>query len=339
MSTILTIIYAILMFCVLIFIHEFGHFIAAKKNDVKVNQFAVGMGPVLWKKQKGETLYSIRALPIGGFCAMEGEDEDSSDPRAFNNKAGWRKAIIVCAGAFMNVLLAVILMIAVVFTLGTATTTVGAFVDGNHAEGAGMRAGDRIVRVQGQKIDQWEEVSGALQKVDGDSVSVTVERDGGEVDLQVPLMEQDGRKMIGISPKMERHLGSAIIEGPKLTWYMTTTMYSTLKQMVTGDVSSKDLSGPVGIVYMVGQSSKQGLVYFLYLVALISLNLGIINMLPLPALDGGRLLFIIIRGFTGKAITDQMEGRVHFIGLMLLFALMIYVTWNDIGRFILPFFR
>ena len=158
----MTIIYAILMFCVLIFIHEFGHFIAAKKCGIRVNEFALGMGPALIKKQRGETTYSLRAFPIGGFCAMEGEDEDSEDPRAFNHKKPWQKAIVVCAGAAMNVILAIILMCIVSYTIGVASTTVDSFVKGSHAAADGMRAGDKITAIDGTAIRAWDDVSKAL---------------------------------------------------------------------------------------------------------------------------------------------------------------------------------
>lgn len=335
----MTAIYAILMFCVLIFVHELGHFIAAKASGVKVNQFALGMGPALFKFKRGETEYSLRLLPIGGFCAMEGEDEESEDSRAFNNKPAWKKTIIVVAGSFMNLVLAIILMTIVVYHIGTATTTVASLVEDSPAVEAGIMEGDRIVKIDGQEIEQWSDVSAAVGAASGDQVNLVVERNGREVELLSSLKEQDGRRMIGITPTLEKSVGSALINGPKVTWNMTKSMYDILKQLFTGQVSTKELTGPVGIIYMVGETSKAGMINFFYLMALISLNLAIINMLPIPALDGGRLLFIIVRKFTGKAITDEMEGKIQAAGLLLLFALMIYVTWNDIIRFIVPIFQ
>jgi len=335
----MTIIYAIIMFCVLIFIHELGHFIAAKSCGVKVNKFAIGMGPAIVKKQKGETEYSLRAFPIGGFCAMEGEDEDSSDEKAFNNKPAWKKAIIVCAGSAMNVILALVLMTIVVYSLGTATTTVGKLLPGTPAVKAGIQQGDKIVKVGDTDIKEWEDVSDALAAQKSDRIDIVVDRDGKKVSLTTGTTVKDGRRIMGISPTMKKSAAAAIANGPKATWQLTKSMYKVLKQLVTGQVSAKEMSGPVGIVYMVGKTSQQGLVYLLYLVALISLNLAVINMLPLPALDGGRLAFIIIRKITGRAITDKIEGRVHLAGMMLLFALMIYVTWNDIVKFIVPIFH
>lgn len=333
----MTIIYAILMFCVLIFVHELGHFIAAKKCGIQVNQFALGMGPAFFKKKWGETEYSLRILPIGGFCAMEGEDEDSENPRAFNRKKPWQKIIVLCAGAAMNVILAIILMCIVTYSIGIATTTVSSFVKGSKAEKAGLEKGDRIVQIDDKKISEWSDVSGSLdQKKKGDTVAIKVVRDGRSYTIRTALMESGGRAMVGISPHMKKDAGAAVLYGFKSTWSLTKSMYRIIKQLVTGDVSTKELSGPVGIVYMVNKSAKNGIIYLLYLMALISLNLGVFNMLPFPALDGGRVVFVIIRRLTGKAITDSIEAKVNFAGLMVLFALMIYVTWNDIARFIAP---
>ncbi len=336
----MTVIYAVLMFCVLIFIHELGHFIAAKKCGVKVNQFALGMGPAIFKKQKGETEYSLRIFPIGGFCAMEGEDTESEDSRAYNNKKPWQKALIAFAGPAMNVVLALILMCIIMFAMGTASTRIDSFVDGSPAQAAGMKAGDEIVKINDVKISEWNDVGEALEGAKtGDKVSIVYKRDGKENTINTELMESEGRAMIGITPKHERHVGNALVSGVKTTFNMTTQMYTVIKQLFTGEVSTKELSGPVGIVYMVNQSASMGLFYFFYLMAVISLNLAIVNLLPLPALDGGRIVLIGIKKITGKAISDKTEGMINTVGLVLLLTLMVYVTWNDIIKFIVPIFN
>ena len=336
----MTVIYAVLMFCVLIFIHELGHFIAAKKCGVKVNQFALGMGPAIFKKQKGETEYSLRIFPIGGFCAMEGEDTESEDSRAYNNKKPWQKALIAFAGPAMNVVLALILMCIIMFAMGTASTKIDSFVDGSPAQAAGMKAGDEIVKINDVKISEWNDVGEALEGAKtGDKVSIVYKRDGKENTINTELMESEGRAMIGITPKLERHVGNALVSGVKTTFNMTTQMYTVIKQLFTGEVSTKELSGPVGIVYMVNQSASMGLFYFFYLMAVISLNLAIVNLLPLPALDGGRIVLIGIKKITGKAISDKTEGMINTVGLVLLLTLMVYVTWNDIIKFIVPIFN
>lgn len=337
----MTIIYALIMVCVLIFLHELGHFAAAKACGVKVNEFALGMGPAIYQRKKGETTYSLRIIPMGGYCAMEGEDEESTDERAFNNQPALQKAIILVAGPAMNVLTAVILMIIVAFSAGVPTTTVGHVVEHSPAEAAGIIAKDKIVRVDDTAIDDWRQFTKYIDnKNKGDVVTINVERDGKDISIPVKIATQEtGDKFIGVNAYSEKHKASALIEGPRATWDMTKDMFSILKKLVVGDVSAKELSGPVGIVYMVDKSVAAGIITFIYFMALISLNLAVVNLLPFPALDGGRLIFVIIRKVTGKAITDNMEAIVHMVGMICLLALMLYVTWQDILRFIVPLFK
>ena len=336
----MTIIYAIIIFCLLIFVHELGHFIVAKACGVKVNEFAIGMGPAIFKKQKGETLYAVRLFPIGGFCAMEGEDEDSEDDRAFNNKPAWQRALVLPAGSFMNLLTAVVLMIVIAFVVGQATTTVNEVLDDSPAYRAGMMSGDRIVEVDGTAVDEWNDVITYIGESSRDTADIVVERDGAQQTLTAALEydKESGRNKIGITPEMKHSVTGSVGSGIKNTWNMTVMMYKVIKQLFTGDVSVSELSGPVGIVYAVNQSAKAGVIYVIYLASLLSLNLAIMNMLPFPALDGGRLLFLLIRKITGKKITDAIEGKIHFIGIILLMVLMVYVTWNDIVKFIAPIF-
>ena len=336
----MTIIYAIIIFCLLIFVHELGHFIVAKACGVKVNEFAIGMGPAIFKKQKGETLYAVRLFPIGGFCAMEGEDEDSEDDRAFNNKPAWQRALVLIAGSFMNLLTAVVLMIIIAFVVGQATTTVNEVLDDSPAYRAGMMSGDRIVEVDGTAVDEWNDVITYIGESSRDTADIVVERDGAQQTLTAALEydKESGRNKIGITPEMKHSIAGSVGSGMKNTWNMTVMMYKVIKQLFTGDVSVSELSGPVGIVYAVNQSAKAGVIYVVYLASLLSLNLAIMNMLPFPALDGGRLLFLLIRKITGKRITDAIEGKIHFIGIILLMVLMVYVTWNDIVKFITPIF-
>ena len=334
----MTLVYAVIMFCILIFIHELGHFVVAKACGVKVNEFALGMGPAIFKKQKGETLYALRAIPIGGYCAMEGEDEESEDERAFNNKKAWQKALIVVAGAAMNFILCVVLLIGICTYSGTPTTTIGELTPDGPAKAAGLKVGDEIVMIDDTPINEWNDITTVIGKAE-DSVKLDITRDGQELTIVSDLAEEDGRMIIGIVPERDHGLFTGIKNGIKSTGDMTVMMVDTFRMLFTGEVSVKELSGPVGIVYVVNDTAKLGIIYLFYLTALISLNLAIVNMLPLPALDGGRLLMIIIRKITGKAITDEMEGKVHFIGIMLLLLLMVYVTWNDIIRFIVPIFN
>ncbi len=336
----MTIIYAILIFCLLIFVHELGHFIVAKLCGVKVNEFAIGMGPAIFKKQKGETLYAVRVFPIGGYCAMEGEDQDSEDPAAFNKQPAWQRACVLAAGSFMNLLTCIILLMIIALAIGEASTTINEVSPGSPAEKAGILSGDEIVAVDGTKIGKWEDLTQAIGYSEGDSVEIELIRDGEDMTVTSGLEydEEAKRSLIGITPVMERNPGHAVVAGFTNTGKMTVMMYDILRQLFVGEVAVSELSGPVGIVYATNEAAKSGLIYVIYLAALLSLNLAIINMLPFPALDGGRLLFLVIRLFTGKRVSDETEGKIHFIGICLLFALMIYVTFNDVLKFILPIF-
>lgn len=328
-----TAILAIILFCVMIFPHELGHYIAAKRLGVKVNEFAFGMGPVIWKKQKGETLHSIRLFPIGGFCSMEGEDEDSDEPRAFNNKKPWQKIIILAAGSFMNVLCAILIMSIVVGVLGFTTTTIDTVSEGSPAETAGIMAGDEITAIDGQPIEAWTDVSAAIASAEGGQIIITVQRDGRTLEAAVtPEQTQDGAYLIGITSRVSHNPFRAVAEGAKSTWNITVSMFQTLSQLFTGQLGADSLSGPVGMVQMVSQTTQYGWWYYGFLTALICINLAIINMLPLPALDGGRIIFVIISMITGRPVSQKVEGTVHFVGIMLLFGLMAYVTFNDITR-------
>ena len=335
----MTIIYALLIICVLIFFHELGHFMAAKACGVKVNEFAIGMGPKVLKKQKGETLYSVRAFPLGGFCAMEGEDEDSQDERAFNRKSVWKKAIIIVAGAAMNLIIAIILMIAVNYMNGVPTTTISQVEENSPAYTAGIQKGDKILSINDKKINSWDDVQAVKNAVNTRELNIKVQRKDTELNIKTTLKENDRNKIIGIVPVSEKNIVKAIANGPSATWNMAKSMYSGLYSLITGKVSAKELSGPVGIVYLINKGISRGFATVLYLTSLISLNLAIINMLPLPALDGGRLLMVIIRRLTGRAISSKVEGVIHAVGLGLLLLLTIYVTWNDIVRFIVPIFK
>ena len=336
----MTIIYAILIFCLLIFVHELGHFIVAKLCGVRVNEFAIGMGPALWKRKKGETTYAIRVFPIGGYCAMEGEDQDSEDPGAFNKQPAWQRACVLAAGSFMNLVTCIILLMIIAFCVGQASLTINEVGAGSPAEKAGIVSGDEIVSIDGTKIGEWDDLIQAIGYSKNDTAEIQLLRDGKEMTVTAELeYDKDAdRKMVGITPVMKRNPGHAIVAGFTNTGKMTVMMYDVLRQLFVGKVSVSELSGPVGIVYATNQAAKSGVIYVIYLAALLSLNLAIINMLPFPALDGGRLLFLVIRLFTGKRVSDETEGKIHFIGICLLFALMIYVTFNDVLKFIIPIF-
>ncbi len=329
------VVYTVVILTVLVFLHELGHFIAAKTSGVKVNKFAIGMGPAFWKKQKGETEYSVRIFPIGGFCSMEGEDEESDDARSFTKKSAPVRAKILVAGSFMNLLTAIVIMLGIFIYTGMPTTVIGTVSDsdGGMAELAGIKPGDKIVAVDGKRVREWKDFAKFIS--DSETVDIKVLRNGSEMIFTTATVERDGRKIIGITSKLTRNPLKASAYAVKSTADMGKFMYLVLGQLVSGEVSAKELSGPVGIAYVVNDSASMGLQYVFYIMALISLNLAIVNMLPLPALDGGRLLFLIIRAISRGRLSESLEMKINLLGITLLFALMIYVTWNDIGRFIL----
>lgn len=335
----MTIFLVILLFVILIFPHELGHFVAAKLCGVQVNEFAFGMGPVILKKQGKETLYSIRAFPVGGFCAMEGEDteEATENPRAFNNKSWWKKIIILVAGAAMNIIIAFLVMIFAAVYMGTPTTTINSVTDGGAASMAGIQAGDKIVRVSDSRVDSWEAFVGCIQKeIKADkTISITVERNGKEKTFSLsPQRQKNGKYVIGVISKQRHNLFIGMKNGMASTVKMTKALFESFKMLFTSKEAINQVSGPVGMIKIVSDAAGLGVFYYLYLVALISLNLAIFNLLPLPALDGGRIIFVIIRMFTGRAISDKVEARVHMIGMALLLTLTVFVTWNDIMRLI-----
>lgn len=348
-----TAVLAVLMFLVMIFPHELGHFIAAKKCNVQVNEFAFGMGPVIWKKQRGETLHSIRLFPIGGFCAMEGEDgteddEEETDPetgltrpkeynpRSFNNKKPWQKIIILAAGSFMNVVCAFLILTILVTYLGFSTTVVGDITPGSPAETAGVMTGDRIVAVDGSEVVTWNDLGPLVQKSEGSEIDLTVERKGETLDLKLtPVYEEEGsRYVIGTYCKVSHDPLRGIQSGFIGTWRLFGVMYDSLKMLITGGASIEEVSGPVGIVQMVGETSSQGIWSYGFLMALICVNLAVINMLPLPALDGGRILVVLFSWVTGKSVSPRVEGIIHAVGMVALLALAAVVTFNDIGKLI-----
>ena len=333
--SIIAIIAAVLLFCLLVASHEFGHYASAKLLGVRVNEFSIGMGPLLWQKTKGETEYSIRALPIGGYCKIEGEDGDSEDDRSFGKKPWWAKVIILAAGAFMNFVLCIVLLTLIFWYSGAYSTTLAAVSDGFPAQRAGIQAGDKIVAIDGEPYDDWMAVVDAIDASEGKPMTFTVERDGQTYDYTMSAMESDGRLLMGITCKLVHSPLQAIAQSFSTTKATMRAMGQFFVQLFTGKASGDDVVGVVGIVSMIGEQAKFGIANVVYLMAVISLNLGMVNLLPLPALDGGRILFVFIRLITRDRIGDKAEGITHAIGMILLLALMAFLVFRDVNRFIL----
>ncbi len=340
MNILIGIFATLVIYAVLVITHEGGHFVAAKAVGVKVNEFAIGMGPQIFSKQKGDTRYSLRLFPIGGYVAMEGEDQDSDDARAFNNKPTWAKALVIAAGPVMNFVLAVIILGCLVTYTGTAITPVlDKVVEGQPAYVAGIRAGDEVTAVNGKTYEDGVDIVYAISDAgkNADSVVLTIkDAETGDISDKTIVFEEaeNGGKLVGIIFGVKHNIFAGMAQGAAAAVQIEAEMVKVLANMFTGGTSVNDFMGPVGIVTLVDESAQAGMENLIYLTALLSLNLGIINILPFPALDGGRLLFLGIRKIAGKAISDQLEGKIHFIGIMILFALMIMITFKDVNTFI-----
>ena len=338
MSILVTAIAAILIFSLLILTHEFGHFIAAKSFGVYVEDFSLGMGPKLLQKKGKETTYTLRPFPIGGWCKMRGEDEASDDPRAFNKKKVWQRMIIIAAGPLMNFITAFILFVVVYMMIGVASpeNVVGETIEGSDAALV-LEAGDEIIMVNGAAVEEWADITPAVNSTwDGGDIQLTVVRDGAEMDISIaPYFNEDTQAwQIGIMPQVAKHnIFSAIKMGCVQAVTFAVDLIQSLVQMITGQIEA-DLSGPVGIVSFIGETTAYGIRSLLVLAAYLSINLGIINLLPIPALDGSRLVFLTIEGIRRKPIDPKKEGIVHFIGLLFFFGLMIIITYKDIVRLI-----
>ncbi|MBQ0040601.1 MAG: RIP metalloprotease RseP [Clostridiales bacterium] len=327
------------MMLLLIAPHELGHFIVAKIVGVKVNEFAIGMGPLIWQRQKGETKYSLRAIPIGGYNAMEGEDEESVDPRGFNNQNAISRILILIAGVTMNVLIALLICIIIAEMTGVAVNTIETVDAGKPAAVAGLEAGDKIVEVDGTKTPQWTDVIDAFQAYNPEKnadMDIIVERGNETLNLtMVPEYNKKlGRYAVGITAETSHSPLKCIPEGAALTYRLNNLMFQSFRMLFTGKASADDVSGPVGLVKVVNQTASQGWQSYLLLLALVSLNLAFINMLPIPALDGGKILFVIIKELSRGRVTDEMETRATMVGITLLLMLIAVVTVNDIANLI-----
>ncbi len=342
-----TIIFAILFFSLIIFVHEFGHFITARIFGVKVHEFALGMGPKLLSWRKGETRYSLRAIPVGGFCNMEGEDQASDDEGSFSRKPWYARLIILAAGAAMNVLLGFIICTAFVglfYSESGIPSTVVAEVVPEAPAAEFLQPGDRIVALNGQKVNIKKDIDFAMQQSGGAEGEIAFVRNGEKIIMPFkPYVAEysDGTPayLVGVTIKTEKpNIFNVVRESFCQTIWMGKMVYVSLGMMISGQVGVNEISGPVGVVGVMNETAQQGgmagFINLLFLGAFISVNIGIMNLLPIPALDGGRILFVIIEAIRRKPIPPEKEGVVHFVGLILLFGLMIFATWNDIVRMI-----
>ncbi|WP_019226972.1 RIP metalloprotease RseP [Sedimentibacter sp. B4] len=409
----LTLIASILVFSAIVLVHEFGHYKAAKSVGIKVYEFAIGMGPTVLKREKNGTVYSIRAIPIGGFVQMEGEEEDVRTSTSFSTKSVWQRFKVVAAGPVMNFVLALALFLIVAFSFGVYGNTID-FIDENSNEYAeGLRTGDSIVSVNGDKsyiwediyyeitnpdntyytveyerdgvlkqakisnnyrkivgvtsklvdgkttttvspsdvtspayeagindgdvitkindvpVSTWEEITSNIEKTSDKSVKITVDRNGETMDFTIVPQTQISVKF---NTALDKSFSTAISSSAYKTVYFIKLMFKTISQLVTGKLGSDSLGGPVMVISMVGEAAESGILSLLNLAAFISINLGFMNLLPIPALDGSKLVFLVVEAIRGKSIPVEKEGYIHFIGFVVLIGFMIFITYKDILR-------
>lgn len=333
----------VFVFGLLVLVHEFGHFITAKKTGMRVDEFAIGFGPKIWSRQKGETVYSIRSIPLGGFnriAGMEkGMDEDAGD-RAYWARPVWARMIVILAGSVMNFILPFLIFAGIFFFNGIQTPinepVLGQVMEGEAASQAGLKMGDKIISINGEPVDSWTNFVEKVQGEDGKVLSVEFVRDNETMTTSVvpKYDEQAKRALIGVTaPVQTQNVGfiDSIVLAFATVINIIYQMYSALVGMITGTVAA-ELSGPVGVAQMTSQAAHLGIVPLLQFAALLSLNLGIINLLPIPALDGGHFVVLLVEALRGKPIEVKYVRVVQMAGIILLLSLMFFATAQDIGR-------
>ena len=341
---VLTIICAILIFSIIIFVHELGHFVAAKLFKVNVIEFAIGMGPAILKKQGKNTLYSIRAIPMGGFCKMEGEDENTKTEGCFSTKSPLCKIVVLAAGAFMNVFLGFLIMTIVTYASASQagfmpTTTVESVMEDSSAASF-LRSGDKIVGINDTKVNIRQDLSFELSQRGKQECSIKYLRDGETYEGKFTPMEIDvgnGEKAyaVGFNIKMDEiSLKNILHESFFQTIWTVKLVFVSLGMLFGGKATMNDISGPVGVVSAMSTVATEGILSFLSLAGLLTVNIGIMNLLPFPALDGGRIVFALYELIRRKPVPPEKEGVVHFIGFAVLIIFMIVVTGNDIYKLI-----
>lgn len=346
MSVILNIILFILILGVIVFIHEAGHFMFAKLTGVYVYEFSIGMGPKLWSKKGKETEYSLRAIPIGGFCQMAGEDMEDDDlkkvpkSKRLQSKTVWQRFLIMFFGAGNNFISAILILFFMALIWGGASMTpkITEVTKDYPAEKAGIQAGDLVTEINGHKVKTSDDISLYIAVADPkEKITIVVEKKNGyeaSYTFKAKKVKKDGETsyVYGIGMKQEKTKGfvNAIKYTAKKTASIFKQMAVTVGYLFTGGIKLNQLSGPVGIYSIVGESSKAGIQNVLYLVAFLSINVGFINLLPLPAFDGGHIVFLIIEAIKGSPVKPEVEEKIHAIGMMALLGLMVVITISDI---------
>lgn len=343
----MSIVIALLVFSVIILFHEFGHFLLAKLNKITVVEFSLGMGPRLLSFEAGGTRYSWKLLPFGGSCMMLGEDGEEEEEGSFGSKSVWARMSVIAAGPIFNFLLAFIMALFIVGNLGYDVPVLLNVTEGMPAADAGLQAGDRIVKMNGKRIHLYREVQNYSMFHQGETVIFQYERDGELHEATVTPELTNGSYKYGIGGNINYRQKTNVLETLEYSayevYYWIDTTVSSLGLLFKGGVQLDDMSGPVGVVDAIGttyqESRDEGAFYvwmnLLNIAILLSANLGVMNLLPIPALDGGRLIFLIVEAIRRRLVEPELEAKIHFAGLMLLMLLMVVVMFNDVKKLIL----
>jgi regulator of sigma E protease len=338
LSTALSILAALLLLSLLVMIHELGHYFAGRALGFSILEFSIGMGPkLLKKKDKHGTEFSLRAFPIGGMCRFEGEDENVVNERSFNAQKVWKRIIVVLAGPITNLVFAILLAFVTLSAFGDFMPAIYEVNQSSPAEAAGMQAGDVITEIDGKPVRFYFQTVDMILAVESKDLTIGVLRNGAEKELYLKNIynEAQGKNLIGVTITTERMKFGAGESALRSVNYVTATLVETFRflgRALQGNASSSDAAGPVAIVAIISEAVRSSGETVLRQLVLISASLGIMNLLPIPAMDGGRLVFMIIEVIRGKAISQEKEGMVHFVGLILLFGLIIFLTFNDVSN-------
>ena len=350
---ILAVVSALVGLGILILVHEFGHFLVAKKTGVGVLTFSLGFGPKLWRRKVGETEYVLSAFPLGGYVKMVGEDPDEEVQeadvrRSFSHQGLLKRAAIVMAGPLFNLLLAVVIFVCIFMAYGVPvlTTRVGGVEPNSPAARAGVLKGDQIFGVDGQEVKKWEELSSRIKKSQGRVLKLRIEREGQKTEVAVQPTMREGKNVfgekqenwaIGIVSEVSLEKSDPLLAVPKAfsqTWDYSYLTLVALYKMVKGEVSPKNLGGPLLIAQMAGQQAREGLGSFFFFIAVLSINLGVLNLLPIPVLDGGHLFFFVLEAILRRPVKLKLRERAQQVGVFVLILVMIYAFYNDIARFL-----
>ncbi|MBS3872664.1 MAG: RIP metalloprotease RseP [Firmicutes bacterium] len=337
----MVILMAIAIIGVLVFFHELGHFLTAKASGMMVHEFALGMGPVLLAHTRGETKYSLRMLPIGGFLRVAGEENEPGKlaipfDRRYDTKPVWQRMVFVAGGSLMNFVLASLIFAIIFMAVGVPTTEplIGSVTPDWPAAQAGLQIGDRVVNIEGRDIATWTELQRAIGETTAPTITVEILRDETRLTLSMTprVDEATGRRLVGVAPANVRHgFFTALFLGTREVVWFTAEILSVIGRMVTGRMPAEG-AGPIGMVVMVGEVARTGLANLLSFAAIISIQLGMFNLLPIPALDGSKLVFLALEGVRGKPIAPERENMIHFLGFVMLMVLIVLVTYQDLQR-------